>query len=79
MNKLKEKSVNLLINEDETNYVYFVSNVLNENREITDVLMSQKQFSNDKIHIIYNESNYQDFTKFDKSKIYLVFSKLNET
>lgn len=31
-----------------------------------------------KVCIIYNESNIDDFTKYDPQKIYLIFSKLNE-
>jgi hypothetical protein len=29
--------------------------------------------------VIYNESNYQNFSKFDPSKIFIVVNKLNET
>ncbi len=38
--------------------------------------LSQNQ---SKIHIIYNESNYHDFTIFDPTKIFIVVTKLNET
>ena len=49
---------------------------MNDSLEVLDGVMGK--YPNNKIHIIYNESNYSDFTKFDKSKIFLVFSKLNE-
>ncbi len=83
--KLKDRVVNLLINEDETNYVsltifiiqiFYVSNVLNESREVQDSMLPS---NSNKIHIIFNESNYSDFSKLDRTKIFLVFSKLNET
>ena len=54
-----------------------MSNVLNESCEVLDGIIGQQ--TNDKVHIIFNESNYSDFTKYDKSKIFLVFTKLNET
>lgn len=54
-----------------------MSNILNESREVLDGIIGQQ--TNDKVHIIFNESNYSDFTKYDRSKIFLVFSKLNET
>lgn len=54
-----------------------MSNVLNESRLTLDSIMAD--YPNEKIQIIFNESNYSDFSKFDPTKLFLVFSKLNET
>jgi hypothetical protein len=35
-------------------------------------------FSKEKVQIIYNESNLQDFTKLNDTKIFIIVSKLNE-
>eukprot|EP00347_Sterkiella_histriomuscorum_P001860 403370400 len=61
----------LIINEDNLNYMVFLSNVLNYDENFKKVQANNQA----KVCIIYNESNIDDFTKFDPHKIYLIFSK----
>ena len=50
--------VNLILNEDESNFIYYVSNALNTSIAVNEEgLLNQPNFIRDKIHIIYNESN----------------------
>lgn len=53
-----DKGVNLILNEDESNFIYYVSNALNTSMAVNEErLLNQPNFARDKIHIIYNESN----------------------
>ena len=53
--------------------------MLNDSKDLLDLATSSPAPIQNKLHIIYNESNYEDFSSCDPTKIYLVFTKLNET
>ncbi len=57
-----------------------MSNVLNDKQDLLELAVDKAPLTHHtKLHLIYNESNFDAFTDFDPSKIYLVFTKINET
>lgn len=73
LDRFKDHTLNFIINEDDRNWVSYVSNVLNDRREVV-----ESYYAREKVQIIYNESNIQDFTKLDDKKIFVVVTKLGD-
>lgn len=72
LDKFKDSTLNFIVSEDDRNFVYYVSNVMNDKKEVMET------YSKEKVQIIYNESNIQDFTKLDDKKIFIIVTKLSE-